>query len=218
MVIPNGVSGLFLAKPYTGDYIREKYNISRDALVLGFVGMIEFWVNMTPVLEAVRALGRDREVKLLLVGRQFQSAAEDQLEKEIRELGIGNSVIWPDRFVPYEELPNYIAAMDLCSIPFNDSHPTAYFSAPNKLWEYFALAKPVITSPLPEVLIQAQEFVNVGTTGQDYERIVRDYVAHPDRYKEKAEASQRLAAKRTWGAISEQYEELLASVATRQVH
>ena len=46
---------------------------------------------------------------------------------------------------PHDELPHYVAAMDVCLIPFRTT-PLTRGVNPNKLWEYLALGKPVVAT------------------------------------------------------------------------
>jgi hypothetical protein len=43
--------------------------------------------------------------------------------------------------------------MDIATIPFNVSNPTAYYAAPNKLWEYLSQGVTVAATPIPEVFL-----------------------------------------------------------------
>jgi phosphatidylinositol alpha-1,6-mannosyltransferase len=210
-LIPNGVEEFFLTQKHAGDTIRNMYNLD-EAIVIGYVGMIEFWVNMSPLLQAIKKLSRTREVKLFLIGKRFQTNTHQKLLREIKELKISENVVWSEGWVPYKKLPNYIAAMDLCAIPFDHTHPTGYFSAPNKLWEYLAVGRPVITTQLPDVFIQAGQYVNFVETYYDYIKIIEDYIRDPEKYIEKTRKSQKIIKNHTWNKISRTYERLLESI------
>ena len=214
-LIPNGVDDIFFARKYDGGIVRQKYDLN-DAIVVGFVGMVEFWLNMTPLLQAIKELKKRHKIKLFIIGKRFQTRTQLEVQRKINELNIRENVVWSNGFVPYHELPGYIAAMDLCVIPFNYTHPTAYFSAPNKLWEYLALGKPVLTTPLPDILIQAGQFVNIVIASEDYVKVIEDYIRDPEKYRRKAERCQRLIGDRTWTKISEMYEQLLTSLCESQ--
>lgn len=210
-LIPNGVEDFFLTRKYAGDAVKSMYNLDKS-IVIGYVGMIEFWLNMSPLLQAIKKLSRTYKVKLFLVGKRFQTNTHQKLLREIKELKISENVVWSKGWVPHEELPSYIAAIDLCVIPFDHMHPTAYFSAPNKLWEYLAVGRPVITTPLPDVLIQAGQYVNVAVSSQDYSKIIEDYIKEPSKYNQKARDAKQIIRNRTWAKIAQKYEQLLISL------
>ena len=97
-----------------------------------------------------------------------------------------NRIIFTNGFVPFEEMPDYLSAMDICTNPFNHTHPTAYYSDPIKIWEYLALKKPVITSPIPDTVLQAGPYVNVAINKENYVDIIMKYVQNPRYYEDKA--------------------------------
>jgi glycosyltransferase involved in cell wall biosynthesis len=207
VMIPNGVEDWFI-NGHRGETVRNSYGL-QGSIVIGYVGMIEFWVKMTPLLQAIKKLGRDYPIKLFLVGKQFQTNTHQKLVRKIKELGISDNVVWSRGWVQREELPQYIAAMDLCSIPFDHTHPTAHFSAPNKLWEYLAVGRPVVSTPLPDILLQAGKCVNFAETWQDYAKIIEDYIKTPENYTDRAKNCSALIKSHTWSKISETYEQLL---------
>ncbi len=52
--------------------------------------------------------------------------------------------------VPYSELPAFVAAFDVCTIPFLRT-PLTEATNPVKIFEYFATGKPVVARRLPEI-------------------------------------------------------------------
>jgi hypothetical protein len=52
---------------------------------------------------------------------------------------------------PYADVPSWIAAFDVCLIPFKHDHVSAA-ADPLKFYEYCALGKPVVTTHLPAEL------------------------------------------------------------------
>ncbi len=209
-IIPNGVSDQFLQK-YDGAAVREMYCLG-NAVVIGFVGMIEFWLDTLPLLQAIKDLKGSMNLKLFIVGKYFQTKSEFDIKKKIEDLQISDSVVWSNGFVPYQELPSYISAMDICTIPFNHTHPTAYYSAPNKLWEYLALQKPVMSTPLPDVLACAKDYVNIAIKREDYAKIIQDYATDPHHYLEQAKSSRETVLKRSWIELAKEYERTLLSL------
>lgn len=206
-IIPNGVDESFLSRDHKRDLVREE--LALDGYVtIGYLGSVEFWLDMFPLLKAIQTLSRRHKVKLLLVGAGLRSKTAKKIRQYIDNLGINKHVIWLD-FVPYKKVPDYIGAMDICTIPFDLNNPTAYYSAPNKLIEYLALGKTVITTPIPEIVHTAKKYVNFALTSENYVRIIEDYSENYEKYEEKAKQGRKLALRMTWNKIAEQYRLLL---------
>lgn len=210
-LIPNGVDTAFFSQKYSGEKISKIYGFE-DSIVIGFVGMIEFWLDMVPLLKAIAKLKKRYRIKLFLVGKPFQSATEMEIRHKISELKIRENVVWTDDWIQYSEIPDYIASMDLCVIPFEENHPTAYFSAPNKLWEYLALGKPVLATPLPDIMRQAKDFVTFVSTMEDYVIAIENYIKNPELYRTRASKAYKIIKKRSWDKISQNYEQLLKTI------
>jgi len=65
---------------------------------------------------------------------------------------------------PYEALPNYLKAFDVCLMPFGDSDLTRHIS-PTKTPEYLAGGKPVVSTPIPDVVADYGEAVRFAPFG-----------------------------------------------------
>jgi len=205
-VIPNGVSSFFFDSKCNPTFIRDKYDL--NGVVVGYIGSIEFWLDLHPLLESVSQLIRNFDMKLLLIGSKLRTATASKISKEIERLGIEKYTVWLD-FVPYPEVPNFISAMDICTIPFDHNQATAYHSAPNKLLEYLALGKTVISSPIPEIVLMAKDYVFFAETSEDYSRITKDYIKNEDKCAEIAMQGRKFASQLTWERIAERYEKVL---------
>jgi glycosyltransferase involved in cell wall biosynthesis len=71
---------------------------------------------------------------------------------EIREQhGLGDKLILTGK-VPYQEVPKYIAAADICLLPAYTSEKIMQEIVPIKFYEYMAMSKPVIATKLPGVM------------------------------------------------------------------
>ena len=205
-VVPNGVDDFFFTRNFEKE-IREKYGLY-ECITVGYVGSIEFWLNLSPLLKAIRVLSKSYDVKLILVGAKLRTKFAQQVNNLIERLGIKEHILWLD-FVPYHEVPSYIGAMDVCIIPFRVNHPTAFYSAPNKLWEYLALGKKVMATPIPEIVKTAKQFVDFAETTEDYVSIIEDYIKNHDENVEMVQQAKKLAMRLTWTNIAKRYEEIL---------
>lgn len=139
-VIPNGVdTEMFARKP---SHVRGIIGLKNE-FVIGYVGVLREWVDFSPVFAALRIL---KGVKLLIVGDE---GALDRNKRLAADARVADNVLFVGA-VPYEEVPEYISAMDACIIPFRLSNVT-HRAVPLKLFEYIACEKPVFSSALKGV-------------------------------------------------------------------
>lgn len=94
------------------------------------------------ILSAAK-LCNDRPYHFVIIGDGQEYKA---IQKEAESLKLSN-VSFLKR-VPLEELPSYIVAADLCLGIFGDSEKTERV-IPNKVYEYLAMAKPVLSADTP---------------------------------------------------------------------
>lgn len=208
-VVPNGVDDFFFKSNHTKE-IREKYGLYKG-ITVGYLGSVEFWLNLSPLLKAIQILSQNYDVKLVLVGGKLRTSFAQNINSMIERLGIKEHVLWLD-FVPYSEVPSYVGAMNICTIPFRVNHPTAFYSAPNKLWEYLALGKKVIATPIPEIVKTAKQFVEFAETTEDYVNIIENYIKNGAEETQNIEQAKRQAMQFTWTNIAQKYENILSQI------
>ncbi|MGH6887130.1 MAG: glycosyltransferase, partial [Geminicoccales bacterium] len=110
--------------------------------VLGFAGNFLASKVDFALLEAVAA--RRPQWTLLLVG-----PARDDTAPALEDLAARENVRWLGP-IAYDELPGYIAAFDVATIPYlRNAYTRSCF--PLKTFEYLAAGKPVVASGLPEL-------------------------------------------------------------------
>jgi len=104
-----------------------------------------------------------------------------------------------------EELPNYVKAFDVCMIPYKLTERTIYAN-PLKLRQYLASGKPVVSTPLPEVL-RYEDLVKVGRTPEEYLQAVEWHLAH----RSEEESLRRMDAVRDegWDHVMDRIRSLL---------
>jgi glycosyltransferase involved in cell wall biosynthesis len=67
----------------------------------------------------------------------------------------------------YQVLPNYCKAFDICMMPFAINAATEYIN-PTKALEYLATGRPVISTPVKDVVRQYQDTVSVVKTAEQF--------------------------------------------------
>jgi len=79
--------------------------------------------------------------------------------------------------VPYQELPRYLSGIDVFIIPYKLDELTKYIN-PLKLKECLAAGKPVISTPLPEVL-KLREAVEIAYTREGFLDQISEALSKP---------------------------------------
>jgi len=212
--IPNGVEDFFFWD-YEKEAIdfRRKFGIRNSDIVLCFVGNIEYWLEMEELLIALYLAKKrtKKTIKLFLVGGRLRTNYVNRIESHVRTLDLGGNIIRVN-FVSHNDVPKYIAASDICVIPKNVRDPASYYSSPVKLWEYLAQGKPVISTPIPEVIREANEYVSIASTHAEYLSCIMAFLEDPSHFVEKAEKGRNLARERTWAKIAKAYRSLILSL------
>jgi glycosyltransferase involved in cell wall biosynthesis len=94
----------------------------------------------------------ETQPKFLLVG---DGPMKEQIVQRVNDLHLTDNFIFIER-VPYEEVPKYVNAFDVCVILKKKDIP----GSPLKLWEYMACGKPVIATNTED--FKALEKYNAG--------------------------------------------------------
>jgi glycosyltransferase involved in cell wall biosynthesis len=132
-----------------GRHIRQKYGIKDDDTVLFFMGWLYDFSGLKEVAQELARSNGDN-IKLLVVGK---GDLWDTLQSIKNENGMDDRIITIP-WVPYEEVPDYLAASDICILPAYKNEIMMNI-VPIKMYEYMASAKPVIATSLPGI---AKEF------------------------------------------------------------
>jgi UDP-galactopyranose mutase len=108
---------------------------------------------------------------------------------------------------PYAELPGYLRAFDVCLMPFVDSDLTRHIS-PTKTPEYLAGGKPVVSTPVPDVIADYGDVVRVESDYEAFAAAVTEALASvgPDQ----RDALRNRAAAQSWKAIVAEMEKRVA--------
>jgi glycosyltransferase involved in cell wall biosynthesis len=122
--------------------------------VIGYIGAIFDWIDIDLICKLAKL---HPEYSILLVGPIKFGLEEICKYSNIIIVGIKK----------YGILPNYLAHMDVCLIPFKINKLTEATN-PIKLYEYLAAGKPVVSTALPEVYQNASDVVFIGENSDDF--------------------------------------------------
>jgi glycosyltransferase involved in cell wall biosynthesis len=194
--VPNGVGEGFL-ELHDGNDLREKLGYSKEDFVVGYIGSLEFWLDMKSLIKGVSIAKRKGvPIKLLIVGGKLVTNYSENLSNWVKQEKVEEETQFLD-FIPYELVPEYISAFDVGTIPFDVLNPTAYYSAPNKMWEYLSQRKPVFCSPIPEALYNS-DCILIGLTAEDYARQFLLVFKKNAEVLQKVEMGYQKALNKTW--------------------
>ena len=163
----------------------------------GFYGVIDERMNME-LLADVAAQKKDWHFVLL---GPVVKINEDDLPRQdnIHYLGMKN----------YQELPQYLAGWDVAIMPFALNASTRYIS-PTKTPEYLAAGKPVISTPIIDVIRHYSSVVNFAATAQDFIQVAEGDLQFDDMWL--AQVDKLLAENswdKTWSRMNELIEEAI---------
>ncbi len=100
--------------------------------------------------------------------------------------------IWAEH--PQEEIPAFLAHVDVCVMPYRLEGGWWIHGFPLKMFEYMALRKPIVSTPLDAVL-EYGAFVWTAVTPKDWCRAIDDALVSGDDYRS---AIHEFANNNTW--------------------
>ncbi len=175
-----------------------------DELRLIFHGTIIERYGIDTAIRAIHFLLRSRKkIRLDIYG---EGEHRTQLEEMVRRLDLGDAVRFHG-YIPPEEIPGKIAEAHIGLIPYKKDIFTDLM-LPNKLFEYVAMKKPFIVSPIRAILDHYPEsLLNTFPSESEYD-LAREVI----RIQENGEESRRRADElyrryedECWGRVSEVY-------------
>jgi glycosyltransferase involved in cell wall biosynthesis len=188
--------------------VRQRYGFADSDTVMFFMGWIYPFSGLLEVAtDVVNSADSPRSIKMLVVGRGPGLAS---LEEFVKEHDAQDRVILAG-YRPYEEIPQLIAAADVCLLPAYDNEEMRHI-VPIKIYEFLAMGKPVISTKLNGVM---KEFE--AGNGVQYVDKPEDVVAHvaalsEDQLQQERERALNFIKRHDWDAITADFEALLASI------
>ncbi len=127
--------------------VRKQYELKEDDIVLFFMGWLYNFSGLKEVASQLAQI-ENHNLKLIVVG-------DGDAYDELRQIQKRHNL--QDRFIltgkkPYQEIPSFIAAADICLLPAYATEKIMQDIVPIKMYEYMAMKKPVISTRLPGVM------------------------------------------------------------------
>jgi len=142
ILVTNGVDVDHFRKAKDSNFIPEEIKdlVKSRKPIIGYFGALAKWFDYE-IIDFLAS--RNKDWIFLLLGWDYDGSLRKSSiikKKNVKILGP----------IPYQNLPFYAVHFHVATIPFVINEITLSTS-PIKLFEYFALQKPVVSTPLPEV-------------------------------------------------------------------
>ena len=154
VVLPDGVDMAPFAGLPNQEECRRRLDLPLDRPIIGYIGRFHTLGIEKGIPELVQAMAalppKDGKDPLLLCVGGPMEAVPGYLALAQRHGVTSEKLRFVDR-VPNREVPLWIRACDLVTIPWPWTEFSAYFTSPLKLFEYMAAAASIIATDLPSL-------------------------------------------------------------------
>ena len=199
-IIPNGVDTTVFKQVPTEV---AKKNMGLEGAVIGYVGSLEYWVDLETVIKALPEL----DVKLLVVGPELFTDYGEMIKELAEKLGVLDKIIFTGR-IEYNELYKYISAMDIGLNPLKHVKKNE-ITVGGKVFNYMACGKPVLSSRM----IALENLLGDDLFYYDDESSFTEMVHELLNQKQDEDRYMKLAMDFDWRTIADMYEETLKKAA-----
>jgi glycosyltransferase involved in cell wall biosynthesis len=127
---------------------REVYNISEEQKIVLYSGNVGPGRQLEELIESMTFCGN--EFVLVVLGRAFKGY-EQTLQGKVEKLGLTRRVFFHPA-VPHSDILRYMASCDIGTSFYRNTNLNNFYCASNKLYEYIALNKVVLTNNYPGLL------------------------------------------------------------------
>lgn len=118
---------------------------------------------------------------------------------------------------PYEKLPNFLKGFDVCLMPFQINTATRYIS-PTKTLEYMAAHKPIVSTPVPDVVANWADVVSIAANPTEFAAAVEAALAEtPAQRGMRITREEVHLARSNWDAIAAAMHRLIQAGLARRL-
>jgi len=183
---------------YNRDKPRDLHTL-RNAVQLGYFGAIDERVDS----DLLRYMAERRpDWDLVLIG---------PINPAFRVFAAPNVVFTDQK--PYADLPKFLAFWKVCLMPFAISEMTRHIN-PTKALEYFASGKPVVSTPIPDMVKHYSDVIYFGETREAF--VAACEAALADFPAERRERGLALARERSWERVIGEMRRLIDEAIVRR--
>lgn len=205
-LVKNGVQFDRFNPHVSGEEIRRNYEIRKDDFVLFFMGTLWDFSGLKEVALALSEVHEERPIKLLIVGK---GELYGDLMAIREKYNLQDCLILAGR-QPYEKMPEFVAASDICLLPAHCNEVMSNI-VPIKMYEYMSCAKPVLSTRLPGV-IDEFGFDNGVIYVDKPERVIGkavELMKEKSSLKDYGSKARKFAQRYDWKVITMEFEDVL---------
>jgi len=185
--------------------IRKQYGLTREDVVLFYMGWLYRFSGLKEVALQLQKFD-DHNVKLVIVG---EGDAYTELQRIREKFRLQNRLILTGQ-KPYSEIPAFVAASDICLLPAYPTEKIMQDIVPVKMYEYMAMAKPVISSRLPGVVKEFGEDNGVVYIDKPQDAIEKAMeLVRSGNLDELGKKARSFAERCSWDNITDEFENIL---------
>ena len=167
--------------------------------IVGFVGALYHWIDWSLIDKVTRELS---DFDFFFVGPDDGNPAIKSLHERPNVHFLGPR--------PFVQVPAYMQAFDVCWVPFTQDHISTAAN-PVKIYEYLALGKPVVSTPVADPHHFA-DLIDVGASPAAIAGALRSASAPTARTSELQGRRIAFARRNTWRARADEYADFIASL------
>jgi glycosyltransferase involved in cell wall biosynthesis len=158
-VIENGVDISEFHPGVSADYVRNSLKLE-GRFVIGFVGSFRPWHGIEHLIALAEVLTIDLPQAIFLI----VGDGPDRVlyEGQVQEKRLSEHFNFRG-YVCHSQVPSYLASMDVVLAPHSlSSFKKGFYGSALKIFEYMAMGKPVIASPLGQI----RDLIEDGVSGR----------------------------------------------------
>jgi glycosyltransferase involved in cell wall biosynthesis len=136
------------------DLFRDTYPINKGQKIILYTGSMGPGRYIEELIDSMMIC--NAEFTLVILGRAFKGY-EETIHAKIKKLSLADRVFLHAP-VPHSEILRYMASCDIGTAFYCDTDLNNYYCASNKLYEYIALNKMLLTNNYPGLLETVESF------------------------------------------------------------
>lgn len=212
-VIENGAN-VNMFRPMDQKTCREKLGLNKKAKYVCFVGNLAPWQGIEYLVKSSSLIAeKESDARFLIIGYGVMG---ETLRGMVSDINMSDRFLFTGK-IPYEKVPLYINASNVCVAPFIRARNEKIGLSPLKIYEYLACGKPVVASDIKGV----ENFLRDSNSGiavepENHEELAESILIllqNEDTSKEMGEKGREIVTqKHSWDTAAEKVLEVCRSL------